>query len=97
MEPLPGWSFTPTKVNLVVDGKTDLCSQSKDINFSFKGFGITGKVESFGTDSEGPEGVKVELHTHNEVRSTTTTTGGLFFFTPVYPGNYNVVISHPKY
>jgi hypothetical protein len=44
LEPPPGWSFTPTKVDLVVDGVSDLCSQGKDINFNFKGFGITGKV-----------------------------------------------------
>ena len=28
----------------MVDGKYDMCSQGKDINFTFKGFGIAGKV-----------------------------------------------------
>lgn len=79
----------------MVDGKTDLCSQSKDINFIFKGFGITGRVESFGNANVGPEGVKVYLKSKEEVRSTETTAGGLFFFTPVYPGNYEVSITHP--
>lgn len=80
----------------MVDGKTDLCSQSKDINFVFQGFGITGRVDSYGLDSNGPEGVEVTLHSDEDVRNTTTTAGGLFFFTPVYPGSYQVSISHPK-
>jgi hypothetical protein len=29
---------------LNVDGRTDQCSQGKDINFVFKGFAITGRV-----------------------------------------------------
>lgn len=55
VDPPRGWSFEPTEVLLNVDGSTDACSQGQDINFSFKGFGITGKVwmkfEQFG----GPE------------------------------------------
>ncbi|XP_015834614.2 BOS complex subunit NOMO1 [Tribolium castaneum] len=96
LEPPPGWSFTPTRVDLVVDGVTDLCSQGKDIDFNFKGFGITGRVESLGSDS-GPEGVEVELKSSSEVRKTTTSSGGSFFFTPVYPGNYVVKISTSKW
>ena len=44
MDPPRGWSFEPTEVGLNVDGITDDCSQGKDINFTFKGFGITGHV-----------------------------------------------------
>lgn len=44
MDPPRGWSFEPTEILLVVDGTTDACSEGKDINFTFKGFGITGKV-----------------------------------------------------
>lgn len=44
VDPPRGWSFDPTEVLLNVDGTTDACSQGKDINFIFKGFGITGKV-----------------------------------------------------
>lgn len=43
-DPPRGWSFEPTEVLLNVDGRTDACSQGKDINFTFKGFGITGRV-----------------------------------------------------
>lgn len=46
VEPPPGWSFEPTEVKLNVDGSTDICSQGKDINFIFKGFGITGRVRN---------------------------------------------------
>jgi hypothetical protein len=35
--------FEPEKVILNVDGRTDQCSQGKDINFVFKGFAITGQ------------------------------------------------------
>lgn len=97
LEPPPGWSFTPTKINLSIDGKSDDCSQGKDVNFVFKGFGITGKVEIFGTDGKGPAGVPVELKSDSEVRTSVTTENGNFFFTPVYPGRYTVSISHPRW
>ena len=44
IEPPHGWTFDPMTVDLDFDGKTDLCSQQQDINFSFKGFTISGKV-----------------------------------------------------
>ncbi|KAJ3639563.1 hypothetical protein Zmor_002915 [Zophobas morio] len=96
LEPPPGWSFTPTRVDLVVDGVSDLCSQGKDIDFNFKGFGITGQVESLGTNV-GPDGIEVELKSGAEIRKTITSIGGSFFFTPVYPGNYVVRISNSKW
>lgn len=77
-----------------MDGKNDLCAKGTDIDFSFKGFGITGRVESQFSDS-GPSGVTVELKSGDGIRKTTTTQGGNFFFTPVYPGKYVVSISHP--
>lgn len=95
MEPPPGWSFNPTEINLTIDGKNDLCTKGTDINFSFKGFGITGKVESQ-FSSDGPSGVTIELKSGSEIRTTTTSKGGNFFFTPVYPGKYVISILHPK-
>ena len=44
VNPPPGWSFEPTQVNVNVDGKTDPCTKNEDINFFFKGFGLSGKV-----------------------------------------------------
>nr|XP_022914700.1 nodal modulator 1 [Onthophagus taurus] len=96
LEPPPGWSFDPIRINVNIDGKNDICSQGHDINFKFKGFGITGKVESLGS-SNGPLGIEVKLKTDSEVRITVTSENGLFFFTPVYPGLHTVVISHPKW
>jgi hypothetical protein len=46
VDPPRGWSFEPTEVMLNVDGITDDCSQGKDVNFTFKGFGITGRVSN---------------------------------------------------
>nr|XP_023013784.1 nodal modulator 3 [Leptinotarsa decemlineata] len=103
LSPPPGWSFKPKKVVLSIDGVNDICSQGKDINFVFQGFGITGKVESLGSQlteessSKGPEGVTVQLESNGEIRTTLTDQNGNFFFTPVFPGNHKVSISHPKW
>ncbi|XP_012218077.1 BOS complex subunit NOMO3 isoform X2 [Linepithema humile] len=100
VEPPRGWSFEPTEVGLNVDGVTDDCSQGKDINFTFKGFGITGHVISLGTNS-GPKGVTISLYTDSNkqvpVRSTVTTEDGIFYFTPIQPGKYILVASHAKW
>ena len=34
----------PSSVDLHIDGETDACSKSEDINFRFTGFGVVGKV-----------------------------------------------------
>ncbi|XP_076247163.1 BOS complex subunit NOMO3 isoform X2 [Calliopsis andreniformis] len=98
VDPPRGWSFEPTEVLLNVNGQTDACSQGKDINFTFKGFGITGKVISLGSDS-GPKGITVTLYNennkHTPVGTTLTTEGGIFSFTPIQPGEYVLVASHP--
>ncbi|EFN79110.1 nodal modulator 3 isoform X2 [Harpegnathos saltator] len=100
VDPPRGWSFEPTEVALNVDGITDDCSQGKDINFTFKGFGITGRVISLGTDS-GPKGITISLYTESNkqvpVRSTVTTDGGIFYFTPIQPGKYVLVATHSKW
>lgn len=53
------------------------------------------QVESLGSD-RGPDDIEVELKSSSDVRKTTTKSGGSFFFTPVYPGNYVVKISSSK-
>ncbi|XP_017891823.1 nodal modulator 3 [Ceratina calcarata] len=98
VDPPRGWSFEPTEVVLNVDGTTDACSQGKDINFTFKGFGITGKVTSLGADF-GPKGVTISLYKEDNVQvpvdTTVTSEGGIFYFTPIQPGRYLLVASHP--
>ena len=37
----------PESVDLSIDGSTDLCSQGKDINFQFTGFGVVGQVSCY--------------------------------------------------
>ncbi|KYM94379.1 PREDICTED: nodal modulator 3 [Cyphomyrmex costatus] len=100
IDPPRGWSFEPTEVTLNVDGDMDDCSQGKDINFTFKGFGITGRVISLGTDS-GPKGVTVSLYTDNNkqdpIKSMLTAEGGIFYFTPIQPGKYILVAHHFKW
>ncbi|CAK9802616.1 Nodal modulator 3 [Anthophora quadrimaculata] len=100
VDPPRGWSFEPTEVLLNVDGTMDACSQGKDINFTFKGFGITGKVNSLGSES-GPKGVTVTLYKESNqqvpVDTTVTMEGGIFYFTPIQPGQYMLVVSHPTW
>ncbi|XP_075235933.1 BOS complex subunit NOMO3 [Lycorma delicatula] len=97
VDPPKGWTFEPSEVTLVVDGTTDFCSQGKDINFIFKGFAITGKVVSTGSE-HGPGDVKVELIGESDklLEVNTDKTGG-FLFTPVLPGKYIVRTSHPRW
>uniref|UniRef100_A0A182JBY5 SD-repeat containing protein B domain-containing protein n=1 Tax=Anopheles atroparvus TaxID=41427 RepID=A0A182JBY5_ANOAO len=99
--PPPGWSFEPEQVDIKFDGQTDLCSQGKDVNFHFKGFGITGRVEFHGASlAEGAKGVRVELVAEDggsQFGQTTTNGNGVFSFTPIKPGRYVVKVQHPKW
>ncbi|XP_045510959.1 nodal modulator 1 [Colias croceus] len=97
VHPPAGWSFEPSQVVLSVDGETDQCSRGQDINFSFNGFGITGKVITAGQE-EGPSGISVQLvNDKGDVRNTVTTAGGDFNFTPVIPGKYVLKASHGRW
>lgn len=100
VEPPKGWSFEPTEVTLNVDGSTDVCSQGKDINFIFKGFGITGKIFSKRSNL-GPKGVNISLYKESQkgtpISSTVSAHDGSFYFTPIQPGNYVLVASHPQW
>ncbi|KAG7199506.1 hypothetical protein KM043_014125 [Ampulex compressa] len=100
VDPPRGWSFEPTEVYLNIDGATDICSRGTDVNFTFKGFGITGRIISLGTDS-GPKGVTISLYNESNkqtsVGTTLTAEGGTFYFTPIQPGKYVLVASHPTW
>ncbi|KAH8331796.1 hypothetical protein KR074_012191 [Drosophila pseudoananassae] len=96
ISPPPGWSFEPEQVELNFDGKTDVCSQGRDVNFVFKGFGITGQVAL--ATGGGARDVDVELRSEQgEVRRTKTDGTGIFSFTPIIPGKYVVKASHAKW
>lgn len=93
ISPPPGWSFEPERIDINFDGKTDICSVGKDVNFSFKGFGITGRI--FGPDkASAVKDVSVELRPINgdEVRRANSDLNGVFSFTPVIPGQYVVKV-----
>ena len=73
VNPPPGWSFDPTEVPINIDGKSDPCTKNEDINFNFKGFGLSGKVVTFGDlKSNGPSGVTLDLISNGKVIDTTT-------------------------
>lgn len=95
ISPPPGWSFEPKQYEFNFDGKTDLCSQGKDVNFVFKGFGITGKIVGV---SGNVKDVNVELKSHsgNDVRRTVSDINGVFYFTPVIPGKYSINVQRKK-
>ncbi|MCQ2817107.1 MAG: carboxypeptidase-like regulatory domain-containing protein [archaeon] len=58
---------------------------SKDINFKFQGFYVSGKISTFGSN-EGPKGIKLILKDDKEIlQKTTTMDQGFFKFQPVYP------------
>ncbi|KAH8269451.1 hypothetical protein KR018_003390 [Drosophila ironensis] len=96
ISPPPGWSFEPEQVELSFDGKTDVCSLGRDVNFVFKGFGITGQVAL--ATGGGARDVDVELRAEGgEVRRSKTDANGIFSFTPIIPGQYEVIASHPRW
>uniref|UniRef100_A0A1B0A9B7 SD-repeat containing protein B domain-containing protein n=1 Tax=Glossina pallidipes TaxID=7398 RepID=A0A1B0A9B7_GLOPL len=95
--PPPGWSFEPKEVKLTFDGKTDICSLGHDINFAFKGFGITGRVI---LGSSGARGIQVQLRSldgRQEHSSATTDINGVFSFTPIIPGEYELEVVRAKW
>lgn len=94
-----GYSFEPEEISLNFDGVNDICSQKKDVNFMFKGFGITGKVNIFNEPSAGAKGVTISLFNQkNQVISKTTSDEtGIFTFSPIVPGSYRVVASHDSW
>lgn len=104
LDPPVGWSFEPTEVELNVDDTySDPCSQGKDIFFTFKGFGITGNIVTVSTKpgskwSLGPKDVTISLMDKSNktlLDKTVSNQGGSFSFTPIQPGQYVLVASHP--
>lgn len=97
ISPPPGWSFEPGQIDINFDGQTDVCSQGKDVNFAFKGFGITGRIGIAGLDI-GARDVKVILQStdNKDIRETFSDANGVFSFTPVIPGTYVITVSRDR-
>lgn len=94
-----GYSFDPEVIKLNFDGVNDICSQKKDVNFAFKGFGITGKVNIFNEPSAGAKGVTISLFNEKNqvIAKTTSDDQGVYTFSPIVPGSYRVVASHESW
>lgn len=95
--PPAGWSFENEQFEINFDGKTDLCSLGKDVNFEFKGFGITGFIAVSG-QKNGAKDVNVELRAvdGSDIRRTVSDATGVFSFTPVIPGKYAISVSRDR-
>lgn len=95
-----GYSFDPEMIKLNFDGVNDICSKKKDVNFNFKGFGITGKVNILNESSFGAKKVNIKLFNaknQQEMASTVSDEAGVFTFSPIVPGSYRVVASHESW
>lgn len=97
ISPPPGWSFEPEQYDINFDGKTDVCSQGEDVNFAFKGFGITGQIVD-ALQSNPVKDVNVVLRSAdgNDIRRTVSDSVGIFYFTPVIPGEYTIEVHRDK-
>lgn len=92
-----GYSFEPEEISINFDG---VCSQKTDVNFSFRGFGITGMVNVLKNPSNvGAKGVTIKLFNDKNavIASTVTDDSGVFTFSPIVPGSYKVQASHPSW
>lgn len=97
ISPPPGWSFEPEQIDINFDGKTDVCSLGQDVNFVFKGFGITGQIVD-STQSKPVKDVNVVLRSASgdDTRQTVSDANGIFSFTPVIPGQYTIKVNRNK-
>ena len=93
-----GWKFSPAEQTIDINGVTDPCTTNQDIDFTFDGFGVVGRVVTEGTDS-GPAGVTISLlgHSGEEVQSTVTGEGGSYVFTAVPGTDHRVRAAHPSW
>ncbi len=96
VNPPPGWSFEPNEIDINVDGETDACTLNQDVNFFFKGFGLSGKVVTDGdARMNGPAGVKLDLISGGKVvDSSLSGNDGTYYFSNIMPGDYQIEASH---
>lgn len=73
----------PNQININVDGENDACSKNEDINFHFKGFGLSGRVVTEGDSKHyGPSGIKLNLLSSSNavIDSTISSQDGRYTF-----------------
>ncbi|KAL4602871.1 hypothetical protein ACB092_10G084400 [Castanea dentata] len=96
-----GWAWDPEKVRVVVDDTG--CNSNEDINFRFTGFTVSGRVvgavggESCSNKNGGPSNLNVELLSPSGdlISSVSTSSVGIYLFTNILPGKYELRASHP--
>lgn len=95
--PPSGWTFSPDQILLDIDGQTDPCSRSEDLNFVFQGFTVSGSVVSKGLDI-GPSGVSVSFaNSEGIILQHVKTIDGAFSISNVMSGTYTISLSHPTW
>ena len=101
---LPNFNFfslniDPTEIPLNIDGINDPCSKNEDLNFYFKGFGLSGKVITYGDiNKKGPANVKLDLLLNEQkISSATSALDGSYYFSNIMPGDYKIQASHPTW
>lgn len=96
ISPPEGWGFEPKEMELNIDGVTDPCTKTEDLNFKFSGFTVNGKIGSIGHET-GPSGVKILLLNKEGKSASETVSGenGSYEFIDIMPGEYVLKASHP--
>lgn len=92
-----GYSFEPEVIPFDFEAA---CSHSVDMNFKFRGFGITGMVNIERNPANvGAKGVTIKLFSDKNavIATTVTEDSGVFTFSPIVPGSYRVQASHPSW
>lgn len=93
-----GLSFSPDSYRINFDGKSDICSLNRDLNF-ITYFGITGKV-TIANQKQPVKKTSIELISQDsgkQMGTTETDAFGTFSFSPVTPGNYKIRARHDRW
>eukprot|EP00096_Caligus_rogercresseyi_P010264 TRINITY_DN3679_c0_g2_i1.p1 TRINITY_DN3679_c0_g2~~TRINITY_DN3679_c0_g2_i1.p1 ORF type:complete len:1095 (+),score=317.77 TRINITY_DN3679_c0_g2_i1:50-3334(+) len=87
----PSWETEPSEITVAIDGVSDPCTTNKDLDFVFKGFAISGRIQSKGSEF-GPKGVGLQLLDSKGSSLSIVSSGekGEFSFKSVSPGEYSI-------
>ncbi len=91
----------PNEIPITVDGQTDACTRNEDLNFHFKGFGLSGKCITYGDfiNENGPSGIELKLidkQSSSVVDRTFSLHDGSYYFSNVMPGEYQIDAHYPN-
>eukprot|EP00163_Fabomonas_tropica_P032050 TRINITY_DN788_c0_g1_i3.p1 TRINITY_DN788_c0_g1~~TRINITY_DN788_c0_g1_i3.p1 ORF type:complete len:1135 (-),score=420.77 TRINITY_DN788_c0_g1_i3:2349-5753(-) len=89
-----GWSFAPPQAQVTI-GDDGQCNAGKDVDFTFTGFTLSGKVVD--ASGNGPAGVTLHLKATDSSSFTAeavSVQGGAYSFKNLFPGAYVITASH---